>query len=70
MIDTRRFSPLVEELGSIIQESGRNKNDIAEGAGVSDGTLSGWFHRHNPSLPNFESVLRELGDSLKIVKND
>ena len=70
MIDTRRFSPLVEELNNLIQESGRTKNDIAQSAGVSSATLSAWFYRHNASLPNFESVLRELGYSLKILKDD
>jgi|TARA_R110002020_G_scaffold221264_2_gene429281 transcriptional regulator with XRE-family HTH domain len=70
MIDTRRFSPLVDSLKQIIKESGRTNFEIAEESGVSAGTLSAWFHRHNPSLPNFESVLRELGYSLKIVKDD
>jgi len=70
MIDTRRYSPLVDALKQIMKESGRTNFEIAEESGVSPGTLSAWFHRHNPSLPNFESVLRELGYSLKIVKND
>lgn len=68
MIDTRRYSPLIEQLGKLIQDSGRCKNDIAEGAGVSNGTLSAWFYRHNPSLQNFESVLTELGYTLRIEK--
>ena len=70
MIDTRRYSPLVNELKQIMKESGRTSLNIAEESGVSSGTLSAWFHRHNPSLPNFESVLRELGHSLKIEKNE
>tara|TARA_R110000824_G_scaffold401182_2_gene611194 strand:+ start:522 stop:740 length:219 start_codon:yes stop_codon:yes gene_type:complete len=69
-IDTRRYSPLVNELKQIMKESGRTSLNIAEESGVSSGTLSAWFHRHNPSLPNFESVLRELGHSLKIEKNE
>jgi len=70
MIDTRRYSPLVNELKQIMKESGRTSLNIAEESGVSSSTLSTWFHRHNPSLPNFESVLRELGYSLKIEKNE
>ena len=69
-IDTRRYSPLVNELKQIMKESGRTSLNIAEESGVSSGTLSAWFHRLNPSLPNFESVLRELGHSLKIEKNE
>ena len=70
MIDTRRYSPLVDALKQIMKESGRTNCEIAEKSGVYPCTISAWFHRHNPSLPNFESVLRELGYSLKIVKND
>ena len=70
MIDTRRYSPLVDALKQIMKESGRTNCEIAEKSGVYPCTISAWFHRHNPSLPNLESVLRELGYSLKIVKND
>ena len=70
MIDTRRYSPLVDALKQIMKESGRTNCEIAEKSGLYPCTISAWFHRHNPALPNFESVLRELGYSLKIVKND
>jgi|TARA_R110002012_G_scaffold97325_2_gene233927 transcriptional regulator with XRE-family HTH domain len=65
-IDTRRYSPLLEQLAQLIKQSGRTNLDIAQSSGVTPATLSAWFHRHNPTLQNFEAVLTELGYELQI----
>lgn len=60
--------PLVRKLISIANNERTTLLEIAERAGVCDGTITSWRRRHMPTLDVFEAVLNALDYELVIRK--
>ena len=61
--------PIIDEIRTIVQDSGSTYKQIHEDSGVSTATLSAWFagDTRRPQAASINAVLRALGYKLGIV---
>ena len=66
----RTKDPVIDELRTIVRDSGKSYKDIASASNVSRGTLVGWFHgkTRRPQSAPIEAVGRSLGYHRKWVR--
>ena len=62
--------PIIDEIRTIVQDSGSTYKQIHEDSGVSANTLSAWFSgdTRKPQAATINAVLRALGYKLGIVR--
>lgn len=62
--------PVIDELRTLVKDSGASYKDIHEESGVSATTLSNWFQgeTRRPQYATIMAVARSLGYDYKLVK--
>jgi transcriptional regulator with XRE-family HTH domain len=62
--------PIIDEIRTVVQDSGATYKQIHEDSGVSTATLSNWFagKTRRPQAATVNAVLRSLGYKLGIVR--
>lgn len=64
----QHVNPLVAHLFKVMWVEKTTQREVAERVGISQGSLSHWKDRNDPSLSNFQAALNAIGLDLKIVE--
>jgi len=63
--------PIIDQLRTLVEDSGKNWKDIADESGICKSTLYGWFQGNTlrPKFCTIMAVTRALGGDIRIVKH-
>ncbi len=64
--------PIIDQMRTIVQDSGMNATEISDASGVSTACMSGWFmgETRRPQFATVNAVARACGQTLEFKKHN